>query len=69
MSDSESIYKRPPSKVDYFDQGLVVLQGRSIRKNLSKVAWFFVGKKGVIGQIWDNLFWDICDKFYLQKLW
>ena len=47
----------------------VVLQGRNIHKNLSKVVWFFVGKKGLRGQIWGNLFWDICDKFYLQKLW
>ena len=36
-------------------QGLLVLQGRIIAKNISKVAWFFVGKKGLRGQIDGNL--------------
>ena len=49
--------------------GLLVLQGRSIAKNLSKVVWFFVVKKGLRGQIGGNLFLDISDDFYLQKLW
>ena len=50
-------------------QGLLVLEGRSIVKDLSKVVWFFVVKKGLRGQIWGNLFLDISDNFYLQKFW
>ena len=54
-----------PFKNVYF-QGLLVLQGRSIAKNLNKVAWFFVVKKGLRRQIGGNLFLDISDDFYLQ---
>ena len=52
-----------------YNQGLLVLQGRNIAKNLSKVAWFLVVKKGLRGQIGGTLFLDISHEFYLQKLW
>ena len=42
-------------------QGLLILTGRSIAKNVSKVEWFFfiVVKKGLREQIGGNLFLDI----------
>ena len=47
------------------NQGLLVLQGRSIAKNLNNVAWFFVVKKGLRGQIGGKLYLDIfiCKNF------
>ena len=48
-------------------QGLLVLQGRSFAKNLNKVAWFFVVKMSLRGQIGGTLYLDISDNFYLQK--
>ena len=51
----EGDYEASSCNNNSFDQGFVVLQGRSIHKNLSKVAWFFVGKKGLRGQIWGKI--------------
>ena len=49
------------------NQGLLVLQGRSIAKNLNKVVRFFVVKNGLRGQIGSNLFLDMSDNCNLQK--
>ena len=48
------------SMINYIlHQCLLVLQGRSIAKNLGKVVWIFVDKKGLRGQTGGNLLLDI----------
>ena len=51
-----------------FLQDLLVLQGRSIAKNLNKILLQIIKIRGLRVQIGNNLFFNISDDFYLLKL-
>ena len=46
----------------------IVLQGRSIAKNLNKILLQIIKKRCLRVQIGNNLFFNISDDFYMLKL-
>ena len=52
-----------------YKQCLLVLQGRSIAKNLNKILLQIIKKRGLRVQIGNTLFFNISDDFYLLKRW